>query len=183
MVEKPPAAVIAPLACLLARPLLVMASAPVVVKLFCRSNVVPRSVAEPTATVEENVVAPVAADVCERAPLMAIWPLKLVAPALVTVTFTSPVASAVPPDPNPKRPATFTEPAPALSVRLSEAPPAVPLVAPLSEIAPPPLVSVTFAPCVKVNAPPIVKAALLVVMFLASDTSFEAEKPPAALTA
>ncbi len=90
VVENAPPAVIVPVACLLNRPLLSTVMAPSAVKLFCRLNVVPRSVAEPTATAAANVVAPVAAFVWTRSPLMAMAPLKFVVPALVTVTSARP---------------------------------------------------------------------------------------------
>ena len=62
--------------------------------------------------------------------------LKLVVPALVTVTLVSPVALETPPAPN--RPEAFKVPVPAFNVRLSAAPPAVPLVLPVIVIFPTP---------------------------------------------
>ena len=59
----------------------------------------PFNVAEPTATVLEKVVVPVAALVWVRAPDIAITLLKFVVPEFVIVNAVSPVASAEVPDP------------------------------------------------------------------------------------
>src|SRR5262249_48901912 len=155
------------------RPLLVTATAPVAVRPFCTSNVVPRSVAEPTETVPAKVVAPVAALVCVRAPVMATAPLKLVAPAWVTVTGGRPVAAG--PPAAPERPLRVGVPVRALRVRLSLAPPGVPLVAPVTVMSPargaPCVERATAAPWAGVSAPPMLRVVLVVVTLLAREAS------------
>ena len=98
-VENPPGATIAPVADNVNNPELVTAIAPVVVKLLLTLKIVPLSVAEPTLTVFEKVVVPVAAFVWLKAPVIAIALLKFITPELMIVTVVNPVVSALVPDP------------------------------------------------------------------------------------
>ena len=100
-VENPAGAVIMPVAALVKVPELVTAIAPAAaaVKLLLTLYATPRKVAEPTFTVLEKAVVPVAALVWLNTPDMAMSPLKLVVPAFVMVTVASPVSSAEVPEP------------------------------------------------------------------------------------
>ncbi len=118
------------------RPLLVTTTAPVAVNVLFTANVVPRSVADPTETVLVNIVAPVAAFVCVRAPLIAMAPPNVAAPEFVTVTAVKPFTLLTPPAPN-KSP-TLKAPTPELKVRVLAAS-TVPFVEPVIVIAAPAL--------------------------------------------
>mgnify|MGYP007099595718 CR=1 FL=1 len=100
-VENPAGAVMAPAALKVNSPELVTATAPpeAAVKLLLTLYATPRKVAEPTFTVLEKAVVPVAALVWLNTPDMAMAPLKLVVPAFVMVTVASPVVSAEVPEP------------------------------------------------------------------------------------
>ena len=138
VVEKPPGAVITPVAALVNSPELVTATAPpeAAVKLLFTAYATPCNVAEPTATVFENVVVPVAALVWLNKPDMAIGLLKYMASDLVMVSVVRPVASAEVPEPY--MAARLTKPVPELIINVSAEPPVVPVVVPVMVIGPTP---------------------------------------------
>ena len=173
-VLKPVGATIFPVELFVNVPLLVTATAPVVVKLLFTANVVPFSVAEPNCTVLLKVVAPVAAFVCVKAPVRFTAPLKVIAALLVTATVVRLVAL-----PEPITPRLTTPPA-AFKVKLSVAPPAVPSVVPVRVSVPEPLVNVGIAASAIVKAPPMKSAELVVVILAAKLTSPEVLKPAGA---
>ena len=125
-VENPPGAVMAPVAPRVNIPELVTATAPVAVKLLFTANAVPFKVAEPTFTVLEKVVAPVAVLVWVSAPVMLMVLEKRRAAECVMVRVVNAVAS-----PNPTAPVKVTAPV-VLTVRVSAEFPVVPLVVPVT---------------------------------------------------
>ena len=125
-VENPPGAVMAFAALKVNSPELVTATAPPepAVKLLLTLYATPRKAAEPTFTVLEKVVVPVAASVCVRAPVILSVLLKLSAPELVIVKA---VKLVVLPEPTACK---LIAPVPAFKINVSAEPPAVPSTAP-----------------------------------------------------
>ena len=124
-----------------------------------------------------NVVVPVAALVCVRAPVRLTTPLNVIAALLVIVTAVKLVEL-----PLPKVPTLITPPD-AFKVSVSAEPPAVPSVVPVTVRAPLPEVKTTDAASAIVKAPPMLKALFAIVMLLAKFASPEVLKPPLAVIA
>ena len=113
-----------------------------------RAIVVPLNVAEPTASVLEKAVAPVAALVWVSAPVILTVPLKLRAAELVIVRVASFVAT-----PDPTAPVNVTVPAAAFTMSVQAVVPA-PSTAPPIVTPPKPAVRVDVTPVPIVRAPP-----------------------------
>ena len=179
VVLNAPVEVMLPVAFLVSTPLLVNAVVPPEAKLLFTLNAVPVNAAEPTFTAPVKVVATLPA-LCVNALARSIVPLKSVVAALVTVNASNCTASAL----LPTLPVKVTLPNPASTVRLSAAPPAVPLVVPLINMlpAPAPVDSVGVAACAITRFPPIVRSVFVVVMFAARFTSPVVLKPAGAVT-
>jgi hypothetical protein len=123
-----------------------------------------------------NVVVPVAAFVCVRAPVILTTPLNVIAALFVIVKAERLVAL---PDPMAAKLSVLV----VLSVSDSAKLPAVPSIVPEIVKAPEPLLKVGEAASPIVNAPPMLNAVLVVVMLLDKLTSPEVLKPPVAVIA
>jgi len=181
-VENPPGAVMAFAALKVNSPELVTATAPpeAAVKLLLTLYATPRKVAEPTFTVLEKVVVPVAALVCVRAPVILSVLLKLSAPELAIVTTASFVAK-----PDPTAPVNVTVPAAASTMSVEVEVPA-PSVAPPIVTPPEPAVRVVVTPLPIVRAPPPVQrfmSELVVEMLLERVVTPDVENPAGAVIA
>ena len=127
--------------------------------------------AEPTATVLENVVVPVAALVWMSAPVILMVLENRRAAEWVIVRAVNIVES-----PDPTAPVNVTAPV-VFTVRVSGSPVAVPSVVPVIVIAPDPAARTTVIPSPITRLPPILSAVLVVVMLLDSATAPVVENP------
>ncbi len=133
--------------------------------------------AEPTATVLENVVVPVAALVWVRAPVILMVlenrsVLELVMVRVVNIVET----------PVPTAPVNVTAPV-VLTVRVSAEPAVTPSVVPVIVIAPIPAARVTEAASPITRLPPILSVLLVVVMLLDRVAAPDVENPLGAIMA
>src|ERR1700675_1424605 len=138
LVANPPLATMLPVELLVTVPALVKLVAPLEVQPLFSAKFVPVRLAVPTFTVPLKVLVPEPAD-CVRLADRSTALLKLALVAEVIVRLSSSVAFAL----LPTAPVKVTLPVPATTVRLSGAPPVVPLVVPVIVMSPAPT-----APCV-----------------------------------
>ena len=133
--------------------------------------------ADPTATVLENVVVPVAALVWVSAPVILIVLENNRVLELVMVRVVNMILEPVPTAPvNVTAPVVFT-------VRVSAEAPPVPSVVPVMVIAPDPAARVTEVVSPITRLPPILRAVLVVVMLLDSVAAPDVENPVGAMMA
>ena len=133
--------------------------------------------AEPTDTVLENVVVPVALLVWVRAPVILMVDENNRAAELVIVRSVSMRAC-----PEPTAPVNVTAPV-VFTVSVSAEPDAVPSVVPVTVTAPEPAARVGAAASPITRLPPIDRVVLVVVMLLDSVTAPVVENPPGATIA